>query len=159
MPMEGGGTDSGAAGDLFQRGPGAGFGDHRTRCGDQSVSIAARIGTTPTGLTGILGHRPAPRIVAGLPVCLTDAEDDVRTRIAEQFALATQVPEYRVTLDREGVAGPQDIAIVGTATRVRRALARLDDAGVTEFLAVPFGTAAEQDRTVELLAGLVGENR
>lgn len=97
--------------------------------------------------------RPAPRIVAGLPVCLTDAEDDVRARIAEQFAIATQVPEYRATLDREGVAGPQDIAIVGTETRVRRALARLENAGVTEFMAVPFGTAAEQDRAVELLAG------
>ncbi|MCX0272290.1 hypothetical protein NLM24_16600 [Nocardia zapadnayensis] len=69
------------------------------------------------------------------------------------------MPEYRATLDREGVAGPQDIAIVGTATRVRRALTRLDDAGVTEFMAVPFGTAAEQDRTIELLAELVGENR
>ncbi len=57
------------------------------------------------------------------------------------------------------MAGPRDIAIVGTATRVRRALARLDDAGVTEFTAVPFGTAAEQDRTAELLAEPVGAHR
>ncbi|MFQ6230167.1 TIGR03564 family F420-dependent LLM class oxidoreductase [Nocardia sp. NPDC002869] len=103
--------------------------------------------------------RSAPRIVAGLPVCLTDAEDDVRARVSEQFALATQVPEYRATLDREGVAGPGDIAVVGTETRVRRALARLDEAGVTEFMAVPFGTSAEQDRTIELLAELADENR
>ncbi|MGA6204999.1 TIGR03564 family F420-dependent LLM class oxidoreductase [Nocardia testacea] len=100
--------------------------------------------------------RPAPRIVAGLPVCHTDAEDDVRTRIAERFALATQVPEYRATLDREGATGPGDIAIVGTAARIRRALTRLGDAGVTEFMAVPFGTSTEQDRTVELLAELAG---
>ncbi|WP_281220058.1 hypothetical protein [Nocardia sienata] len=42
---------------------------------------------------------------------------------------------------------------------MRRALARLDDAGVTEFTAVPFGTAAEQDRTAELLAEPVGAHR
>lgn len=98
--------------------------------------------------------RPAPRIVAGLPVCLTDAEADVRARIAEQFALATRVPEYRATLDREGVDGPQDVAIVGTEAQVVRALTRLADAGVTEFMAVPYGTTGEQDRTIELLADL-----
>lgn len=99
-------------------------------------------------------QRPAPRIVAGLPVCVTDAPDDVRARIAEQFALAAQVPEYRATLDREGAAGPQDVAIVGTETRVTQALTRLRDAGVTEFMAAPYGTAAEQRRTIELLADL-----
>ncbi|MFD0205398.1 MULTISPECIES: TIGR03564 family F420-dependent LLM class oxidoreductase [Saccharothrix] len=98
--------------------------------------------------------RPAPRVVAGLPVCVTDAADDVRTRIAEQFALAAQVPEYRATLDREGATGPQDVAVVGTETEVARALARFRDAGVTEFLAAPYGTADEQDRTVDLLVGL-----
>jgi len=98
--------------------------------------------------------RPAPRVVAGLPVCVTDTVEDVRARIAEQFALAAQVPEYRATLDREGAAGPQDVAIVGTETEVARALARLRDAGVTEFMAAPYGTADEQNRTVDLLAEL-----
>lgn len=98
--------------------------------------------------------RPAPRIVAGLPVCVTDTPDDVRTRIAEQFALAGQVPEYRATLDREGAAGPQDVAIAGTETEVTQALARLRDAGVTEFMAVPYGTTVEQNRTIDLLAEL-----
>lgn len=98
--------------------------------------------------------RPAPRVVAGLPVCVTDTADDVRARIAEQFALAAQVPEYRATLDREGAAGPQDVAIVGTETDVAQALTRFRDAGVTDFMAVPYGTTAEQDRTVGLLAEL-----
>jgi F420-dependent oxidoreductase-like protein len=98
--------------------------------------------------------RQAPRVVAGLPVCVTDTADDVRARIAEQFALAAQVPEYRATLDREGVAGPQDVAIVGTETEVAQSLARFRDAGVTEFMAVPYGTADEQSRTVDLLAEL-----
>ncbi|MCS7477905.1 TIGR03564 family F420-dependent LLM class oxidoreductase [Umezawaea endophytica] len=96
--------------------------------------------------------RPAPRVVAGLPVCVTDEADDVRARIAERFALAAQVPEYRATLDREGAAGPQDVAIVGTETEVAQALARLRDAGATEFLAAPCGTAEEQARTIGVLA-------
>jgi F420-dependent oxidoreductase-like protein len=100
--------------------------------------------------------RPAPRVVAGLPVCVTDTAEEVRDRIAEQFALAAQVPEYRATLDREGAAGPGDVAIVGTESEVVQALGRFRDAGVTEFLAAPYGTADEQDRTVDLLAGLAG---
>ena len=97
---------------------------------------------------------PAPRVVAGLPVCVTEDEAGVRGRIAEQFGLAGQVPEYRAMLDREGVAGPQDVAVVGDVRAVARRLARLADAGVTDFLAAPFGTVAEQDRTVRALAGL-----
>lgn len=98
--------------------------------------------------------RQAPRVVAGVPVCVTDTADDVRARIAEEFALAAQVPEYRATLDREGAAGPQDVAIIGTEKEVARSLARYRDAGVTEFMAAPYGTADEQNRTVDLLAGL-----
>jgi F420-dependent oxidoreductase-like protein len=98
--------------------------------------------------------RPAPRIVAGLPVCVTDAPDDARARIAERYALAAQVPEYRATFDREGVAGPQDVAIVGTETEVAQSLTRFRDAGVTEFMAAPYGTVDERGRTVGLLAEL-----
>lgn len=105
-------------------------------------------------ITKAAAGRQAPRVVAGLPVCVTSTPDDVRARIAEQFALAAQVPEYRATLDREGVGGPQDVAIVGTETQVAQALARLRDAGVTEFMAAPYGTADEQNRTIDLLAEL-----
>lgn len=104
-------------------------------------------------ITKAAGRR-APRVVAGLPVCVTNTADDVRARIADQFALAAQVPEYRATLDREGAAGPQDVAIVGTETQVAQALSRLRDAGVTEFMAAPCGTADEQNRTIGLLAEL-----
>jgi F420-dependent oxidoreductase-like protein len=95
-----------------------------------------------------------PRIVAGLPVCVTADEAGVRERIAGQFAMAGQVPEYRAILDREGVSGPQDVAVVGDEAGVARAVRRLAEAGVTEFLASPFGEAAEQERTVAVLAGL-----
>jgi F420-dependent oxidoreductase-like protein len=106
----------------------------------------------PSVVTAAGGGRP--RIVAGLPVCVTADEAGVRERIAGRFALAGQVAEYRATLDREGAAGPQDVAIVGDETGVARAVRRLAEAGVTEFLAAPFGEAAEQERTVGVLAEL-----
>lgn len=39
-------------------------------------------------------------------------------------------------------------------TEVAQAVARFRDAGATEFMAAPYGTADEQDRTVDLLAEL-----
>jgi F420-dependent oxidoreductase-like protein len=102
----------------------------------------------------VAAGRGRPRVVAGLPVCVTADEAGVRERIAGQFAMAGQVPEYRATLDREGASGPQDVAIVGDEAGVAHAVRRLAEAGVTEFLASPFGDAAEQARTVGVLADL-----
>ncbi|MDI6105422.1 TIGR03564 family F420-dependent LLM class oxidoreductase [Actinoplanes sp. NEAU-A12] len=95
--------------------------------------------------------RPAPRIVAALPVCVTADEAGARDRIAGRFGMAGQVPEYRAVLDREGAAGPQDVAIAGDDEAVPRALELLAGTGITEFVAAPFGDTAEQDRTTELL--------
>jgi F420-dependent oxidoreductase-like protein len=100
------------------------------------------------------GGRPAPRVVAGLLTCVTNNADAVRDRVTDQFALAGQVPEYRAMLDREGVASPGDVVIAGDEDTVTRHLDRLSDAGVTEFMAVPYGTAEEQHRTTNVLAEL-----
>jgi alkanesulfonate monooxygenase SsuD/methylene tetrahydromethanopterin reductase-like flavin-dependent oxidoreductase (luciferase family) len=86
-----------------------------------------------------------PRIVAGLPVTVTGQVDDARERIDRHFAMAARVPEYRAVLDREGVDGPGDVAIVGDEEAVARQVELLAGAGVTDFAAAPFGTAAEQD--------------
>lgn len=98
--------------------------------------------------------RPAPRVVAGLVVCVTADETAARERVADRFGLAGRVPEYRAVLDREGAAGPQDIVIAGDEDEVARQVRRLADAGVTDFFASPFGSPEEQERTVGVLAGL-----
>jgi F420-dependent oxidoreductase-like protein len=100
--------------------------------------------------------RPAPRIVAALPVCVTADPDAARDRIGERFAMAAQVPEYRAALDRENAAGPQDVAVVGDEETVARAVRRLAGIGVTEFVAAPLGDAAEQHRAMVLLSELAG---
>jgi alkanesulfonate monooxygenase SsuD/methylene tetrahydromethanopterin reductase-like flavin-dependent oxidoreductase (luciferase family) len=101
----------------------------------------------------ITGVNRAARVVAGLLVCVTADELGVRQRISEQFAIAGQVPEYRAVLDREGAAGPGDVVVVGDEDAVTGQLDRIRDAGVTDFLAVPYGSPEEQLRTLRVLAG------
>jgi F420-dependent oxidoreductase-like protein len=101
----------------------------------------------------ITRHNPKARVVAGLITCVTADETGVRQRISEQFAIAGQVREYRAMFDREGVAGPGEVVVVGDESTVVAHLDRLRDAGVTDFLAVPYGSPAEQARTLTVLAG------
>jgi hypothetical protein len=64
------------------------------------------------------------------------------------------LPAYRAVFDREDVSGPGDVSIVGDEAYVRSQLNRLADIGVTEFVGIPFGDAATQERTVDFLAAL-----
>ena len=57
--------------------------------------------------------RPSPRIVAGLPLCVTDEAERVRAFAAEKLAIYAALPSYRAMLDREGVNGPADICLIG----------------------------------------------
>ncbi len=100
--------------------------------------------------------RPTPRVVASLPICLTTDPAAARERAARQFAMYGQLPNYRAMLDREGAAGPADIALAGDEAELRAGTARLADAGVTEFLAVPFGTKEQVADTIGLLASFSG---
>jgi 5,10-methylenetetrahydromethanopterin reductase len=97
--------------------------------------------------------RPAPRVVAALPVCVTTDIDGARARATKVFAIYGQLPSYRAMLDREGVEGPADIAIVGTASEVTERIGALADIGITDFAAVEFG--ADPDETAATRAAVV----
>lgn len=97
-------------------------------------------------------ERPAPRVIAALPVCVTTEVDAARARAAKVFAVYGQLPSYRAMLDREGVGGPADIAIVGSASQVVDRIGALAEIGVTDFAAVPF--AAGPDETEATQAAL-----
>ncbi|MCH9722684.1 MAG: LLM class flavin-dependent oxidoreductase, partial [Actinomycetia bacterium] len=102
--------------------------------------------------------RPAPRVIAALPVCVTADTGSAVARAAEVFAAYGALPSYRAMLDREGVAGPADIAIIGTAAQVQERIGALAGIGVTEFAAVEFGaTPDEVVNTREALKGLLGQ--
>lgn len=81
-----------------------------------------------------VGHI-TPRIVAGgLPMALVDDVGAARASIAKQFAGYGDLPTYRAMLDREGVADPADVAIVGDANVLKTALMKLEDMGVTDLM-------------------------
>lgn len=88
--------------------------------------------------------RPAPRIIAALPVCVTTDVAGARERASKIFAIYGQLPSYRAMLDREGVAGPADIAIVGPASEVTDRIGALAGIGVTDFAAVEFGSQGDE---------------
>lgn len=77
--------------------------------------------------------RPAPRIVAGFPIVATDDPDTVRERVGKSLTMYGSLPSYRAMLDREGAAGPADIALVGDEKALDAQLERLRDVGVTDF--------------------------
>jgi len=96
--------------------------------------------------------RPAPRIVAGFPIVLTNDPDGAREKIGQALVMYGQLPSYRAMLDKEGAAGPADIAIVGDEKAIDAQLDRLRDVGVTDFDAaiVPVEEGADE-RTLQYL--------
>jgi F420-dependent oxidoreductase-like protein len=100
--------------------------------------------------------RPQPQIGVGLPVCVTDDTAAARAKAAEVFSVYGHLPSYRAMLDREGVEGPADVAIVGTAAEVVDQVRRFAVIGATDFCGAPFGTPAEITATIDVLSGLVG---
>ncbi len=96
--------------------------------------------------------RPDPRIVCSLPVWVTDRPDDARRIVAESLTIYGQLPSYRAMLDIEGVDGPADISLIGSEAEVAEGLAKIAEAGATDFTAVVQGfDPDERDRAWEVL--------
>jgi F420-dependent oxidoreductase-like protein len=106
------------------------------------------------------GGRPAPRIVAGLPIAVTEDVVTARETAGRAFQVYGFLPSYRAMLDREGVAGPADVALVGDESAVGEQIARLAEAGVTDLLATVFpvgkDATASIARTRALLVRMLG---
>ncbi|HXQ58615.1 MAG TPA: TIGR03564 family F420-dependent LLM class oxidoreductase [Acidimicrobiales bacterium] len=117
------------------------------------TTLAEHIVPTITAAAAKAG-RPAPQVVVTLPVCVTDDPDGARERAGRIFSIYGHLPSYRAMLDREGAAGPPDVAIVGDEEQVSAAIGRLAEAGATEFSAAVYGTPEEVTRARALLGSL-----
>jgi 5,10-methylenetetrahydromethanopterin reductase len=95
------------------------------------------------------------RIVCVLPVCVTDDPDGAKARATKVFEIYGHLPSYRAMLDREGAAGPADVAIVGGEDTVASQIMALADCGVTDFVASEFAAGADKERTRTLLKALI----
>jgi alkanesulfonate monooxygenase SsuD/methylene tetrahydromethanopterin reductase-like flavin-dependent oxidoreductase (luciferase family) len=105
--------------------------------------------------------RPAPRIVAGVPVAVSDDADEARRVAGETFEVYGRLTNYRRILDRGELGGPEDVAIVGREPEVQAQIAALAEAGATDVIAAVFPVGDNADasvqRTTELLASLTAE--
>ncbi len=99
--------------------------------------------------------RPAPRVVCILPVGVTDDVEAARARADEVFAVYGGLPSYRAMMDREGVAGPSGLSVIGDEDTVTAAIEDLKDAGVTDFVAGSFLSGKDKERTRALLKSLL----
>ncbi len=108
--------------------------------------------------------RPAPRVVAGIPVCLC-AEDEVEVAVARTnrvLAEAETSPNYQRLLDQGDARQVGDILVAGTESTIEARLRGFADAGVTDVSVrvVPIGEGRDQlvassQRTRALLSSLV----
>ena len=98
------------------------------------------------------GNAEGARVVAGMPIVLTTNVDQAKAQIAETLTIYGQLPSYRAMLDREGAAGPADIAIVGDENQLRSSIKRMQDIGVTDFNAAVMSTEeGAYERTLAFL--------
>lgn len=104
--------------------------------------------------------RPAPQIIAGVAVCITDDVAGATEKIGKDLAMYGTLPAYRAVLDDQGSAGPADVALIGSEQDVETALRRFTDAGATALNAsiIPFGDdrQAAYARTFDFLSGVAG---
>ncbi len=92
-------------------------------------------------------------VVGGVPIALTTNVDAAREKISKDLVIYGQLPSYRAMLDREGVDGPGDIAIIGDENTLRGEIKRFEDAGVTHFSAAIVNVEkGAYDRTLEFLS-------
>jgi F420-dependent oxidoreductase-like protein len=99
--------------------------------------------------------RPSPRVVCSLPVAVTSDPAAARAIAAKELAIYGQLPSYRAMLDREGAAGPADVAIVGDEDAVAAQILALADAGVTDFVAAELARGEDRERTRSLLKAVI----
>ena len=102
--------------------------------------------------------RPAPRIVAGLPVAVHDDVAEARSAAARLYHAYGELPNYQRILSRGGIAGPAEAVIAGDEDSVAAQVRALFEAGATDVWAAPFpvgdNAAASRARTRALLSSL-----
>ncbi len=99
--------------------------------------------------------RPAPRVVAMVPVALNSDEDAAREAVTAAFKNYGQIPSYRAALDRGGAAGPADVAVAGDERAIAAGVAAYRDAGVTDFVAaIPQLPGAHPEEAYRVVAEL-----
>ena len=92
--------------------------------------------------------RPAPRVVAGVPVCLC-ADHEIDTAVARTNRILSEAevsPNYQKLLDQGDAQSVGDILVAGSESTIRKRLQAFADAGVTDLSVrvVPIGEGRDE---------------
>ena len=98
--------------------------------------------------------RPEPRVGVALPISVTSDIEAAKERINQEMAIYPSLPSYKAMLDKEGAERAADIGFVGDEESVAASVARLAEAGATDFVAYIIGDAAERRRSFALMSEL-----
>jgi len=129
-------------------------------------AIASHVAPKITAAASAAG-RPAPRIVAGVPVCLClDSEVEAAVARTNRILAEAEVsPNYQRLLDAGDAREVGDILAAGSESTVEKRLRAFVDAGATDISVrvVPIGSdrderLASMERTRELLSSLASED-
>lgn len=104
--------------------------------------------------------RPRPRVIASLPLAVTDDPSEARERAARTYNRYGQLANYRRLLDIEGVEGPSEVTVIGNESQVEQQLRDFASAGATDFVASILPVTGDREasaaRTMEFLRSMVG---
>ncbi len=104
--------------------------------------------------------RPPPRVVAGVPVCVTDDARTAFDRISVKLAGIGSRPVYRAVLETNGSTSPAEVALIGDEATVAEHLAEIHRAGTTDLAAQIVASSPEEyDRTFSFLASQSSTSR
>jgi F420-dependent oxidoreductase-like protein len=105
--------------------------------------------------------RPSPRVAAIVLLAVTDDPVPALEQVDAWYRFHGDAPSYRAMVEREGVASPSEIAIIGDEATVRARIDDLAEIGVTDLI---FGEATvpgsdDAVRTLAFLRDLTSRDR
>ncbi len=120
-------------------------------------AIATHVAPRIRAAADAAGRDRPTRVVAGLPVAVHDDVDEAREIAAKQFAMYGVLPNYKRMIERGGVDGPGDAAIVGDESAVTAQIEAILDAGATDMWAAIFPVGDDREGSRNRTRALLGE--
>ena len=90
--------------------------------------------------------RPAPRVIAAVPVVVTSDVAAVRQTAAAELGFYSTIPSYQKVLATEGVDHAAQLALIGDEEAVAAGVRQYYEAGATEVLFAQTGLNGSADR-------------
>ena len=134
----------------------AGVGTNLAWCGPNT--IRDHIVPTISDAAESAGHS-APRVIATLPVCVTDDRDAAQASLTASTEMYMSLPSYQAMFEREGVQSTGELGLIGDEAHVEAQIENLAACGVTDFAASEFGLNSDDRAHTRQLLSRIATDR